>query len=324
MSALQEVTVPSEPRGTLQRRDFARVRLRELAPQLGDELVRALLEGEQSSEAGLAAARAAVVELKRRLLALDGPRAAELLELADALVAKSVWIVGGDGWAYDIGFGGLDHVLASGRDVNVLVLDTGVYSNTGGQASKATPRAAVAKFAAGGKSVRKKDLGLIAAAYGNVYVAQIALGANPKQTLEAFREAQSWHGASLLIAYSHCIAHGIEMTTAMGHQREAVTSGFWPLFRYDPRLSAAGAHPFQLDSAKPRLSFADFAAKEGRFAMLARANPERAALLMRQAQEDIDEQYRYYAQLDGVERNVAASEREPAPAARPQQEEVPS
>ena len=290
------------------RRDVARARLRELAPRLGEELVRALLEGEQASEAGLAAARAGVEELKQRLAALDDPRARDLLEIADALVEKSVWIVGGDGWAYDIGFGGLDHVLASGRKVNVLVLDTGVYSNTGGQASKATPRAAVAKFAAGGKEVRKKDLGLIAAAYGNVYVAQIAMGANPKQTLEAFREAESWQGPSLIIAYSHCIAHGIEMSSAMGHQREAVTSGFWPLFRYDPRLSGNGAHPFQLDSAKPRLTFQDFAAKEARFAMLARANPEQAAHLMKLAQEDIDEQFRYYQQLAGVERSVSTEE----------------
>ncbi|NOT29467.1 MAG: pyruvate:ferredoxin (flavodoxin) oxidoreductase [Planctomycetes bacterium] len=288
-----------------QRRNVARAHLRALAAHLGDELVRVLLEGEQASEVGLAAVRAAAEELKRRLPSLDDPRAHELLELADALVEKSVWIVGGDGWAYDIGFGGLDHVLASGRKVNVLVLDTGVYSNTGGQASKATPRAAVAKFAAGGKSVRKKDLGLIAAAYGNVYVAQIAMGANPRQTLEAFREAETWHGPSLIIAYSHCIAHGIEMSSAMGHQREAVTSGFWPLFRYDPRIGGSGAHPFQLDSAKPRLTFQDFAAKEARFAMLARANPEHAAHLMELAQEDIDERWRYYQQLAGVERGVA-------------------
>jgi pyruvate-ferredoxin/flavodoxin oxidoreductase len=244
----------------------------------------------------------AVVELRRRLATRADERARRLAEFADALVERSVWIVGGDGWAYDIGFGGLDHVLASGRDVNVLVLDTGVYSNTGGQASKATPRAAVAKFAAGGKDVRKKDLGLLAAAYGNVYVAQIAMGANPKQTIEAFREAESWRGPSLLIAYSHCIAHGIEMSSAMGHQKEAVNSGFWPLFRYDPRVGGPGLHPFQLDSKKPRTSFQEFAAKEARFAMLQRANPAQAAQLMKLAQADIDERYRYYEQLAGVER----------------------
>jgi pyruvate-ferredoxin/flavodoxin oxidoreductase len=298
-------------------REVARGQLRALAPRLSEANVQLLLEGEQASEAGLAAARAAVTELRRELAALDDPRARALDECADALVEKAVWIVGGDGWAYDIGFGGLDHVLSSGRDVNVLVLDTGVYSNTGGQASKATPRAAVAKFAAGGKSVRKKDLGLLAANYGNVYVAQIALGAHPKQTLEAFREAAAWRGPSLIIAYSHCIAHGIEMSSAMGHQREAVTSGFWPLYRYDPRRSAAGSHPFQLDSKKPRLAFQEFAAKEARFAMLAQANPEHAAELMRLAQEDIDEQWRYYEQLAGLERNVAAPVRVEAPAPRP-------
>jgi pyruvate-ferredoxin/flavodoxin oxidoreductase len=296
----------------------ARALVRELAAPLGDELVRALLESDQTKESGLAAARAAVAELRRKLAQVREPRARQLEELADALLQKSVWIVGGDGWAYDIGFGGLDHVLASGRDVNVLVLDTGVYSNTGGQASKATPRAAVAKFAASGKSVRKKDLGLIAAAYGNVYVAQIALGANPRQTIAAFREAESWHGPSLIIAYSHCIAHGIEMSSAMGHQKEAVTSGFWPLFRYDPRVSGPGAHPFQLDSSKPRLPFQEFAAKEARFAMLARANPEHAAQLMKLAQEDIDEQWRYYAQLAGVERST------PDGAPAPEQESQPT
>ncbi|HEX6886010.1 MAG TPA: pyruvate:ferredoxin (flavodoxin) oxidoreductase [Planctomycetota bacterium] len=285
-----------------QRRDVARALLRTEAAGLGDELVRTLLETDQLPEANLARVRAAVEELRRRLAGRTDERARRLLELADALVERSVWIVGGDGWAYDIGFGGLDHVLASGRDVNVLVLDTGVYSNTGGQASKATPRAAVAKFAAGGKDVRKKDLGLLAAAYGNVYVAQIALGANPKQTIEAFREAESWRGPSLLIAYSHCIAHGIEMSSAMGHQKEAVNSGFWPLFRYDPRLGGPGLHPFQLDSRKPRTSFQEFAAKEARFAMLARANPQQAAHLMKLAQADIDERYRYYEQLAGVER----------------------
>ena len=301
------------------KRDAARAALRALEPELDPGLVRALLETDQSNEAGIAAVRAAVEELRRVLARSEHPAAARLLERADALVEKTVWIVGGDGWAYDIGFGGLDHVLASGRDVNVLVLDTGVYSNTGGQASKATPRAAVAKFAAGGKEVRKKDLGLIAAAYGNVYVAQVALGANPNQTIEAFREAQSWRGPSLIIAYSHCIAHGIEMSGAMGHQREAVTSGFWPLYRYDPRLSGSGAHPFRLDSRKPRLRFEEFAAKEARFAMLARANPADAERLMRQAQADIDEQWRWYEQLAGVERSVAP----PVPALRPEDDGPP-
>ena len=171
--------------------------------------------------------------------------------MADALIRRSVWIVGGDGWAYDIGFGGLDHVLASGRDVNILVLDTEVYSNTGGQASKSTPRAAVAKFASGGKAVGKKDLGMMAVDYGNVYVATVAMGANPLQTLKAFREAEAYHGPSLIIAYSTCIAHGIDMTTSMSHQKEAITSGYWPLYRYDPRPAVDGAKPFHLDSRKP-------------------------------------------------------------------------
>ncbi len=181
---------------------------------------------------------------------------------------RSVWILGGDGWAYDIGFGGLDHVLTTGRDVNVLVMDTGVYSNTGGQASKATPRGAVAKFAAAGKPSRKKDLGMIAVSYGNVYVAQIAMGANPAQTVKAFREAESYHGVSLILAYSHCIAHGVNMTTAMAHQKDAVQSGFWPLYRYDPRQAHEGGSPFQLDSRKPMAPFKEFAMQEARFAML--------------------------------------------------------
>jgi pyruvate-ferredoxin/flavodoxin oxidoreductase len=228
-----------------------------------------------------------------------------LATVAEALVRKSVWILGGDGWAYDIGFGGLDHVLASGRDVNVLVMDTGVYSNTGGQASKATPRGAVAKFAAAGKPNHKKDLGMIAASYGNVYVGQIAMGANPAQTIKVFLEAESYRGPSLILAYSHCIAHGIEMSTAMSHQKDVVRSGFWPLYRYDPRLSHDGGHPFQLDSRKPNMSFKELAASEARFAMLARSNPAAAEKLFELAQRDIDDQWHYYEQLAGVEREVA-------------------
>ena len=191
-----------------------------------------------------------------------------------------MWIIGGDGWAYDIGFGGLDHVLASGRNVNILVLDTEVYSNTGGQASKSTPRGAVAKFAANGRSTRKKDLGMLAVDYGNVYVAQIAVGAQPLQTVRAFHEAQSYAGTSLIIAYSHCIAHGIDMSTSMTHQKDAVNSAYWPLFRYDPRLAVEGGHPFHLDSRKPTVPLQKFAATEARYAMLARSNPKRAQQLM--------------------------------------------
>jgi len=233
-------------------------------------------------------------------------------------VRKTVWIVGGDGWAYDIGSAGLDHVLASGRNVNVLVLDTQVYSNTGGQASKATPRGAVAKFAAGGKSTPRKDIGLIASAYGNVYVAQVALGANDAQTLKAFLEADAWPGPSLVIAYSTCIAHGIDMARSMSHQRDAVRSGFWPLWRYHPAADPH-QHPFQLDSRAPSLPVREFAALEARFAMLMRSEPEAAERLLALAQADADERWRYYSQLAGLERSVTdlrAAEPLPGPTAR--------
>jgi pyruvate-ferredoxin/flavodoxin oxidoreductase len=295
--------------------DHQEARARELvaqfSAQLQPELVEALLDGEQESEAGIAAQRERVAELQRLVGRIDTRGARELLQLSASLVRKQVWIVGGDGWAYDIGFGGLDHVIASDRDVNILVLDTGVYSNTGGQASKATPRAAVAKFAAGGKSTRKKDLGLLAVSYGHVYVAQIALGANPKQTIEVFREAASYKGPSLILAYSHCIAHGIEMSTAMTHQKDATGSGFWPLFRHDPRRAHAGEHPFRLDSRKPRIPFKDFAAKEARFAALAHADPRAAAELLELAQRDIDEQWRIYEQIAGIGREPGRKEGAP-------------
>ena len=212
---------------------------------------------------------------------MTGADAGMLAGLADALVETGVWIVGGDGWAYDIGFGGLDHVLALGRNVNILVLDTEVYSNTGGQASKATPRAAVAKFAAGGKATGKKDLGLIAEAYGDVYVAQVAMGANMTQVVKAFTEAEAHPGASLIIAYSPCIAHGIDMSQQMRHQKAAAESGYWPLFRYNPAAMAAGEPPLRLDSRAPTLPFREFAATEARFSMLQRSNPEHAEELLR-------------------------------------------
>jgi len=283
---------------------YARSLLKDLAAEIGEDLVRTILENEQRDEDQIRRQREAVAALKPKLAALDRPGARELLNIADALVRRSVWIVGGDGWAYDIGFGGLDHVLASGRDVNILVLDTEVYSNTGGQASKATPRAAVAKFAAQGKSIGKKDLGMIAVDYGNVYVAQVAMGANPLQSLKAFHEAESYPGPSLILAYSHCIAHGIQMSTSMSHQKEAATSGYWPLFRYDPRLAGEGATPFHLDSRKPTLPFKEFAMKEARYAMLTRSDPARADRLMKLAQRDIDERWRFYEQMAGVERSV--------------------
>jgi len=281
----------------------ARRLLRDAAGVVGDTLVDEILGADQSTDAGIAAQRDRVAELRRRLAALPDPRSDPRLDpsldprldprldpLLDDLVDRGVWIVGGDGWAYDIGFGGLDHVLASGRNVNVLVLDTEVYSNTGGQASKSTPRGAVAKFAGGGKRTRKKDLGLIAAAYGDVYVAQVALGANDRHTVRAFTEAASWDGPSLIVAYSHCIAHGIDMTEGLSHQRAAVRSGYWPLYRYDPRTEA----PFSLDSRKPSIPFAEFAATETRFTRLTSVAPEAAAQLEELAQRDIAERWANY------------------------------
>ena len=283
----------------------ARRLLGELAPRVGEALADAILGETGRDDAAVAAQRERVAELSRRLAALPDPSARRLASLAGDLVRKTVWIVGGDGWAYDIGSAGLDHVLASGRDVNVLVLDTQVYSNTGGQASKATPRGAVAKFAEGGKATPRKDMGLIASSYGNVYVAQVALGANDAQTLKAFLEADAWPGPSLVIAYSTCIAHGIDMARSMSHQRDAVRSGFWPLWRYHPG-SDPRQHPFQLDSRPPSLPLREFAAGEARFAMLMRSEPEAAERLLALAQADADERWRYYTQLAGLERSVTA------------------
>jgi pyruvate-ferredoxin/flavodoxin oxidoreductase len=296
-------------------RDYAEYLVREMAEQIGGGLAQALLEADQSNDAGIIAQRDRVTSLKQRLAEVYAPNASELASVADALVRRSVWIVGGDGWAYDIGFGGLDHVLAANRDVNILVLDTGVYSNTGGQASKATPRAASAKFAANGKSVRKKDLGMLAVSYGNVYVAQIAMGANPNQTLQAFLDAESYHGPSLILAYSQCIAHGINMTLGMTHQKTVVQSGFWPLYRYDPRCAHAGEHPFHLDSRKPTIPFAELAQQEARFAMVARSDPQNAERLLKLAQQDIDDQWHYYEQMAGVERDIQCNDEELLPCA---------
>ena len=292
-------------------RDQARQLLAGLAAQLGDPLVQALLDADQSGEAGIAAQRARVVELKAALapLVADGSSISaavtfavrRLLVVADALVKRAVWIVGGDGWAYDIGFGGLDHVLASGRDVNVLVLDTEVYSNTGGQASKATPLSAVAKFAEAGKSVPKKDLGMIASQYGHVYVAQVALGADNPQTVKAFAEAAAYPGPSLILAYSHCIAHGIDMAQGMRRQKAAVDTGYWPLYRHDPRRD----HPFVLDSGAPKLPLSEFTSQEARFAMLARAHPVEAAALAERAQAAVIERRHLYEQLARIDQNAA-------------------
>lgn len=295
------------------RRASAEQLLQTLEGRIDRTLCQAILSSHQDTEAEIDAQRARVAALQVQLRQLDSPAAGMLDSLANDLVRQSVWIIGGDGWAYDIGFGGLDHVLASGQDVNVLVLDTGVYSNTGGQASKATPRAAVAKFAAAGRATRKKDLGMIAAAYGNVYVAQIAMGANPQQTLRAFHEAESYRGPSLIIAYSHCIAHGIDMSTSMTHQKDAVGCGFWPLYHYDPRHARVGEHPFHLDSHRPKQPLKAFALQEGRFAMLVQSDPQHAEHLMHLAQEDINEQWRLYEQMAGIERMMAQEETETLP-----------
>ncbi|HSK95746.1 MAG TPA: pyruvate:ferredoxin (flavodoxin) oxidoreductase [Euzebyales bacterium] len=282
----------------------ARQLLTRLAGTVGDDLVRDILDADQTTEPGIHAQRERVADLLRRLDEANGDTAAaHLRSLASALTRKDVWLIGGDGWAYDIGYGGLDHVLASGENVNVLVLDTEVYSNTGGQASKATPRAAVAKFATAGKGIPKKDLGMLAMQYGNVYVAQIALGANEVQTVRALLEAAAWPGPSLVLAYSTCIAHGFDMKDSMTHQKTAVKSGYWPLYRYTPSEEEQ-TKPFRLDSRKPAMPVEAFAKTEARFAMLERSDPERARHLMALAQADIDERWRYYEQLAGVVRAV--------------------
>ncbi len=286
---------------------LARRQLEKLAVHFPTALVDSLLARESPDEKYYAAQRERVFELKR-LITINNAVDQDLRllhSLSDALVPRDVWIVGGDGWAYDIGFGGLDHVLASGRNVNVLVLDTEVYSNTGGQASKSTPRAAVAKFAASGRGITKKDIGMIAMAYGHVYVAQIAIGAHPLQTIRVFQEAQSYHGPSLILAYSPCIAHGIDLSTGMSHQKELVNSGYWPLYRYDPRVAHQGGKPFHLDSKKPSIPFRQVAEKEARFSMLLRSQPERAEQLLQLAQRDIHDRWHYYEQIANIDRSLA-------------------
>jgi pyruvate-ferredoxin/flavodoxin oxidoreductase len=272
--------------------------LRDLAPRLGEPLAEAILVAPQIRESEILIQRGRVTELKRRLAELgDDPRALDLLSVLDHLIRRSIWLVGGDGWAYDIGYGGLDHVLASGRDVNVLVLDTEVYSNTGGQASKATPLGAVAKFAAAGKRTARKDLGLQAIAYGNVYVAQVAMGANPQQTLLAFREAEAWPGPSLILAYSHCIAHGFDLRFGMRQQDLATASGYWPLFRFNPAMRNAGEAPFRLDSPRPTIPLKDYAYNELRYRSLASSRPQEAAELLAHAQTAASEKYAQYEAL---------------------------
>jgi pyruvate-ferredoxin/flavodoxin oxidoreductase len=276
---------------------LARRRLAELRDAVGAELVDGILEAPQLRESELGAQRERVAELMARLEGLDGPVVSDLLSVVDHLVRRSVWIVGGDGWAYDIGSGGLDHVLASGRNVNVLVLDTEVYSNTGGQMSKSTPLGAVAKFAAAGKTVGKKDLALQAIAYGNVYVARVAMGSDPQQTLVAFREAEAYDGPSLVIAYSHCIAHGIEMRKGLDQQNRAVASGYWPLVRYDPMARAAGGNPFLLDSPRPRIPLADYTNRELRYRALTNSNPPEAERLHGLAEEAVAQRWELYEEM---------------------------
>jgi pyruvate-ferredoxin/flavodoxin oxidoreductase len=273
--------------------------LAELRPHLGEQLVDDLINAPQHLESEINAQRMRVETLKEKLLALDIPQAEHLLSMADQLVHRSIWLIGGDGWAYDIGAGGLDHALATGRNVNVLVLDTEVYSNTGGQMSKATPTAASAKFAAAGKRVGKKDLALQAISYGNVYVAQIAMGANPQQTLIALREAEAYDGPSLVLAYSHCIAHGIDMEKGLSQQAMAVASGYFPLIRYNPVLRKNGKNPFVLDSPKPTISLRQYAYNELRYKVLTQTQPEEAERLMQLAQEIVDLRWKTYEDMAG-------------------------
>jgi pyruvate-ferredoxin/flavodoxin oxidoreductase len=274
--------------------EYAHELLRRVAGDVGEDLVSAILTAKQKDESDIYEQRQRVDLLKEKLARLHSADARQLISVVDMLVKKSVWIVGGDGWAYDIGYGGLDHVLASGRNVNVLVLDTEVYSNTGGQASKSTPRAAVAKFAAGGKPGPKKDLGLMAMTYGNVYVASVAMGAKDEHTLKAFLEAEAYDGPSIIIAYSSCIAHGIDMTTAMTDQKVAVESGQWLLYRYNPEKTAAGENPLTLDSRAPTRKVQDFLLQQTRFKMLTKSKPEDAKRLWKLAQQDVENRYRMY------------------------------
>jgi pyruvate-ferredoxin/flavodoxin oxidoreductase len=274
--------------------EYARELVQRLSGKLGENLVVGVLAADQSTEAGIWAQRERVAELKQKIQSLNSPEAHDLLAVADSLVRRSVWILGGDGWAYDIGFGGLDHVLGSGMNVNVLVLDTEVYSNTGGQMSKATPRGAVAKFATGGKETSKKDLAMEAISYGSVYVARVAMGANDSHTVKAFQEAEAYNGPSIIIAYSHCIAHGYDMMHGLNQQKSAVLSGYWPLVRYNPALLAEGKNPFQLDSKAPSIPLKQYAYQEARYTILARSNPEAARELLHKAQDDVNRQWDVY------------------------------
>jgi pyruvate-ferredoxin/flavodoxin oxidoreductase len=287
--------------------EYAEELVKRFSSKLGDDLVDGLLSSSQQTETDYAEQRERVIQLRTRLAEDTSPAAKDLLSLADVLVRRSVWIMGGDGWAYDIGYGGVDHVLAQGRNVNVMVLDTQVYSNTGGQMSKATPRGAVAKFAFAGRPLPKKDLGMIAMSYGNIYVAQVAMGANDTQTLRAIREAESYEGPSLIIAYSHCISHGIrQMKFGFEQQKLAVNSGAWMLYRYDPRLIAAGKNPLQLDSREPKGDIAEYMYNEVRFRTLNQSMPERAEKLLELARGDAKARWNQYKQMAEMDYSWAA------------------
>ena len=275
-------------------KEFATELLTTMGGQVGDNLVREIIETSQDDEAGIQKVRLNVATLKDKLKGMNTPEAKRLTALSDSLVRRSVWIVGGDGWAYDIGFGGLDHVLASGEDVNILVMDTEVYSNTGGQCSKATPFGAVARFAEGGKPIGKKDLGMIAMAYGNVYVASVSMGAKDAQVLKAFTEAEAYRGPSIIIARSHCIAHGIDMTKGLSYQDAAVNAGKWMLYRYDPRLTHEGKNPLQIDCKKPTLPVEEYLMMENRFRLLTKNKPEEAKRLFKMSQLEADAMWNYY------------------------------
>ncbi|MBT7617952.1 MAG: pyruvate:ferredoxin (flavodoxin) oxidoreductase, partial [Calditrichaeota bacterium] len=281
--------------------EFALELLDRLEDLVGAELVQNIKDNKQADEADIQKQREYVEQLTSKLNDIDNDSARQLLSIVSILVKRSIWGVGGDGWAYDIGYGGLDHVIASGRNVNLLVLDTGVYSNTGGQCSKATPLGAVAKFAAAGKPITRKDLGMLAMTYGYVYVAQVAMGSNDAQTVRAFIEAEAYDGPSIIIAYSHCIAHGIDMAKGSQNQDMAVKSGFWPLYRFNPDNAKEGINPLKLDSKDPSIPVKDFSYSETRFKMLTRFKPERAERLLQESQAGIDAKWRYYKQLASMD-----------------------
>jgi pyruvate-ferredoxin/flavodoxin oxidoreductase len=277
--------------------EMARQLLSEMKNEIGEEIVKEILEAKQIQESDLALQQLRVQHLKEKLKTLNSSSARHLLSLSDQLVRRSIWLVGGDGWAYDIGYGGLDHVLATGRNINILVLDTEVYSNTGGQASKATPTAATAKFAAGGKSNGKKDLALQAMSYGNVYVSRVAFGANPQQTLLAMREAEAYDGPSIILAYSHCIAHGYDLKYGLDQQSKAVKSGHWPLMRYNPALRKKNENPFVLDSPRPTIPLKEYAYNELRYKVLTITKPEEAEVLMKHAQDLVNLKWKTYEEM---------------------------